>query len=179
MDKGKKMERCSRVLGVGIVMVMAIIMAKISTAEGHVLDSIQYTASLESIKKLELKKGDTHAILAQIKVHLQRLGYAEAKAEKENGLFDERLEAAVRLYQRSFNLPVTGILDGPTIHSISVPRCGREDAPLPQFCSHSAYLLLSTFFIIALFTKLRHAIPILVSRIMKRVSYYFDYSESH
>ncbi|GLJ44480.1 hypothetical protein SUGI_0933360 [Cryptomeria japonica] len=93
MDKGKKMERCIRVLGVGIVMVVAIIMG------------------IQHASKLEFKKG--------------------AEAEKENGLFDERLEATVRLYQSSFNLEVTGFLDAPTIQSLSLSRCGREDAHAP------------------------------------------------
>ncbi|XP_057866189.1 metalloendoproteinase 1-MMP-like [Cryptomeria japonica] len=116
MGKGKKMERCSRVLGVGIVMVVAII------------------TGIQHASRLEFKKGDSHGMVAEIKVHLQRLGYnaiAGAEVEKENGLFDERLEAAVRVYQSNFNLPVTGFLDAPTIQSLSLPRCGQEDAHAP------------------------------------------------
>ncbi|GLJ06470.1 hypothetical protein SUGI_0039920 [Cryptomeria japonica] len=109
------MERCNRVLGIGIVMVVEIIMG------------------IQHASKLEFKKGDSHGMVAEIKVQLQRLGYnaiAGAEAEKENGMFDEKLEATVRLYQSSFNLLVTGFLDAPTIQSLSLPRCGREDAPL-------------------------------------------------
>ncbi|XP_057866649.2 metalloendoproteinase 1-MMP-like [Cryptomeria japonica] len=89
---------------------------------------------IQHASRLELKKGDNHGMVAEIKVYLQRLGYnaiAGAKAEKENGLFDERLETAVRVYQSSFNLPVTGFLNAPTIQSLSLPRCGREDAHAP------------------------------------------------
>ncbi|GLJ44478.1 hypothetical protein SUGI_0933320 [Cryptomeria japonica] len=64
-------------------------------------------------------------MVAKIKVHLQRFGYnaiAGAEEEKEIGLFDEKLEAAMRLYYSSFNLQVTGFLDAPTIQSLSLPR---------------------------------------------------------
>ncbi|GLJ44467.1 hypothetical protein SUGI_0933040 [Cryptomeria japonica] len=125
---------CSCVVGFGIL--IAILVAKISISQGEELDMgirippnsrTPLISKLESMKKLELKKGDTHALLPDIKLQLYRLGYIEGNAGADDGLFDERLEAGLRLYQSSFNLPVTGFLDGPTIHSLSLPRCGRED----------------------------------------------------
>ncbi|GLJ44476.1 hypothetical protein SUGI_0933300 [Cryptomeria japonica] len=89
-------------------------------------------------------------MLAEIKVHLQRLGYnaiAGAEAEKENGLFDEKLEAAVRVYQSSFNLPVTGFLDTPTIQSLSLPRTSgaATESISSTICSHIRSAIAATF----------------------------------
>ncbi|GLJ44479.1 hypothetical protein SUGI_0933330 [Cryptomeria japonica] len=121
MGKGKKMERYNGLLGICIVMVVAIIMG------------------IQHVSGLEFKKGNIHGMLAEIKFHLERLGYnaiVGAEAEKENGLFDEKLEVVMRLYQSSFNLLVMGFLDAPTIQSLSLPWCGREDARAPLNLLH-------------------------------------------
>ncbi|GLJ44475.1 hypothetical protein SUGI_0933290 [Cryptomeria japonica] len=74
---------------------------------------------IQHASRLEFKKGDRHGMVAEIKVYLQRLGYnaiAGAEAEKENGLFDERLEAA-------------GFLESPKVQSRRRTRTPESASP--------------------------------------------------
>ncbi|KAA0037465.1 hypothetical protein IC582_020788 [Cucumis melo] len=65
----------------------------------------------------------------KVKAYLQRYGYFNN--ENDNNLstdaFDDRLESAIKLYQKFSNLKVSGVLDRETLQQMSKPRCGVRD----------------------------------------------------
>ncbi len=44
--------------------------------------------------------------------------------------YDEETEAAVKQYQKNFNLEQTGILDEKTVAQMQKPRCGNSDSDI-------------------------------------------------
>ncbi|KAJ7526444.1 hypothetical protein O6H91_16G007000 [Diphasiastrum complanatum] len=77
---------------------------------------------------LNAHKGEMHHALSKLKLYFQTFGYEDLHAgSNPSDEFDNTTEAAVRLYQENFGLPVTGILDAATIGQLTKPRCGRED----------------------------------------------------
>ncbi|KAL2344274.1 hypothetical protein Fmac_005559 [Flemingia macrophylla] len=73
-------------------------------------------------------RGDKYDGLANLKSYFQRFGYIpHAPPYNFSDNFDDALEAAIKTYQRNFNLNVTGVLDAATLHQIVLPRCGVAD----------------------------------------------------
>ncbi|CAA0805829.1 Matrixin family protein [Striga hermonthica] len=69
--------------------------------------------------------------LSQLKKYLSRLGYiaktSTTSPHDDDDFFDEKLELAIKIYQRFFKLQVNGILDAYTISKLKEPRCGVAD----------------------------------------------------
>ncbi|XP_066361455.1 metalloendoproteinase 1-MMP-like [Miscanthus floridulus] len=74
-------------------------------------------------------QGSRVAGLADLKRYLARFGYMQPPrpAHEHDDVFDEHMEAAVRRYQSSLSLPVTGRLDSSTLGLIITKRCGVAD----------------------------------------------------
>ncbi|XP_066365533.1 metalloendoproteinase 1-MMP-like [Miscanthus floridulus] len=77
----------------------------------------------------DARRGSRVAGLADLKRYLERFGYMQAPrpAHEHDDVFDEHMEAAVRRYQSSLSLPVTGRLDSSTLGRIMTKRCGMAD----------------------------------------------------
>uniref|UniRef100_A0A0D6R9P5 Peptidase metallopeptidase domain-containing protein n=1 Tax=Araucaria cunninghamii TaxID=56994 RepID=A0A0D6R9P5_ARACU len=75
------------------------------------------------------RKGDNMEGITELKRYFLSFGYLNSEAIDNNttDFYDDRLESAVKLYQRAFALPVTGNLDNGTLSQIMAPRCGVED----------------------------------------------------
>ncbi|MED6149976.1 hypothetical protein PIB30_067757 [Stylosanthes scabra] len=72
--------------------------------------------------------GKTYEGLSKIKNYFHHFGYIpNAPPSNFTDDFDDALEAAVRTYQKNFNLNVTGELDDATLSQIVRPRCGVAD----------------------------------------------------
>ncbi|XP_068327703.1 metalloendoproteinase 2-MMP-like [Pyrus communis] len=66
--------------------------------------------------------------LGKLKKYFNRFGYIpNLPTTNLTDDFDEDLEAALKTYQKNFNLNVTGELDGPTLEHLVKPRCGNPD----------------------------------------------------
>ncbi|KAF8697908.1 hypothetical protein HU200_035405 [Digitaria exilis] len=78
---------------------------------------------------LDARRGSHVTGLAELKRYLARFGYMPGSPEHEppNDAFDAHMEAAVRRYQSTLSLPVTGQLDSATLDRIMAPRCGVGD----------------------------------------------------
>ncbi|KAI5077845.1 hypothetical protein GOP47_0007669 [Adiantum capillus-veneris] len=90
----------------------------------------QYTAGVWGHFKslLNAGLGDSRGSLAPLKRYFAHFGYLNLSSSTNvTALFDDSTLAALRLYQQSFNLPISGKLDMPTLLKIMTPRCGRED----------------------------------------------------
>jgi hypothetical protein len=74
----------------------------------------------------DARRGSRVAGLADLKRYLARFGYMQPRPAHDD-VFDERMEAAVRRYQSSLSLPVTGRLDSSTLGRIMTKRCGVAD----------------------------------------------------
>ncbi|GLT40048.1 hypothetical protein SLA2020_142060 [Shorea laevis] len=65
--------------------------------------------------------------LFKLKKYFCRFGYIPDVGSNFTDDFDNALEAALRTYQKNFNLNVTGQLDDQTLQQIMRPRCGNAD----------------------------------------------------
>ncbi|KAL5800398.1 hypothetical protein ACOSQ4_033282 [Xanthoceras sorbifolium] len=89
----------------------------------------QFLQSLEECQKGQKVKG-----LQDLKKYLYKFGYLnyDVPASLENvdddhDQFDDLLESAIKTYQRSYGLNVTGTLDSDTVNQMMKPRCGVPD----------------------------------------------------
>ncbi|XP_057762958.1 metalloendoproteinase 2-MMP [Arachis stenosperma] len=74
------------------------------------------------------QRGKTYEGLSKIKDYFHHFGYIpNAPPSNFTDDFDDALEAAVKIYQKNFNLNVTGELDDATLSQIVRPRCGIAD----------------------------------------------------
>ncbi|KAG6602465.1 Metalloendoproteinase 3-MMP, partial [Cucurbita argyrosperma subsp. sororia] len=76
------------------------------------------------------QKGDKLEGIHQLKKYLRHFGYlndVQIHSKTIDNDFDESLESAVKMYQKNFNLKVTGALDAVTLAQMSKPRCGVAD----------------------------------------------------
>ncbi|PIM99717.1 Envelysin [Handroanthus impetiginosus] len=74
------------------------------------------------------RKGDLAEGLSHLKKYLAYLGYIPTiPTLKNNDLFDDTLELALKRYQKFYNLKVTGILYMDTVKLLQKPRCGVPD----------------------------------------------------
>ncbi|KAK7407295.1 hypothetical protein VNO78_09092 [Psophocarpus tetragonolobus] len=73
--------------------------------------------------------GKTYNGLSNLKNYFNYFGYIPNAPSSSNFTddFDEALEAAVKAYQKNFNLNITGVLDDATMSQIVKPRCGVAD----------------------------------------------------
>jgi hypothetical protein len=76
------------------------------------------------------KKGDEHSCIKHLKRFMKKSGclpHLDQHHRPPTTLFNDRLEAALRIYQRKLNVYVTIFLDTATLDSLRVPRCERND----------------------------------------------------
>jgi peptidoglycan hydrolase-like protein with peptidoglycan-binding domain len=73
-----------------------------------------------------LKLGDAHAELPALQGYLMRFGYISRSASVA-ATFDDKTEAAIKLFQQRHALPVTGTIDDATVKVMEMPRCGVPD----------------------------------------------------
>ncbi|KAK4785759.1 hypothetical protein SAY86_002448 [Trapa natans] len=71
--------------------------------------------------------GDILDGLGNMKKYFQQFGYIPQGYSDFIDEFDDALEAAIKTYQRNFNLKPTGLLDEATIEQMAKPRCGNAD----------------------------------------------------
>jgi hypothetical protein len=94
------------------------------------------------IPERQTKAGDSGTDVEPVYEYLKRFGYfpnpelasvhpswrpAMAFAPEDTSQFDDRLETAVRLFQRAYHLTETGEVDAATLELMSRPRCGFPD----------------------------------------------------
>ncbi|XP_060672807.1 metalloendoproteinase 1-MMP [Ziziphus jujuba] len=77
-------------------------------------------------------KGQSAKDIPNLKRYLKKFGYLNNYDEAtlnndQDDYFDDTLESAVKLYQKNYNLSVTGKLVSATIKQMSLPRCGVPD----------------------------------------------------
>ncbi|KAK1570396.1 hypothetical protein Q3G72_001256 [Acer saccharum] len=87
----------------------------------------QFLQSLENVQKID----HNYTGIKDLKKYLKRFGYLKnyddnVPAGLEDA-HDNDLLAAIKLYQQSFRLNVTGILDSDTVTQMMKPRCGVPD----------------------------------------------------
>ncbi|CAA7036123.1 unnamed protein product [Microthlaspi erraticum] len=76
--------------------------------------------------------------LCKIKQYFQHFGYIpQTLSGNFTDDFDDILKNAVEMYQRNFQLKVTGELDEPTLKHVVVPRCGVGDVVNGKSNMHS------------------------------------------
>ena len=75
-----------------------------------------------------IKPGDTHAGVCEVKRYLKHYDYAESQTFSINDDFDEETRMALLKFQSWFNLKPTGTLDGPTKAALTQPRCAHSRA---------------------------------------------------
>ncbi|TXG49381.1 hypothetical protein EZV62_025256 [Acer yangbiense] len=81
---------------------------------------------LENVQKID----HNNTGIKDLKKYLQKFGYLKNYDNVPAGLedaHDNDLLAAIKLYQQSFRLNVTGILDSDTVTQMMKPRCGVPD----------------------------------------------------
>ncbi|KAK3228404.1 hypothetical protein Dsin_000285 [Dipteronia sinensis] len=87
----------------------------------------QFLQSLENVQKID----HNYTGIKDLKKYLIKFGYLKNYDENvPAGLedaHDNDLLAAIKLYQRSFRLNVTGVLDSDTVTQMMKPRCGVPD----------------------------------------------------
>ncbi|XP_057458284.1 metalloendoproteinase 2-MMP-like [Lotus japonicus] len=73
-------------------------------------------------------RGENYDGLSNLKSYFKRFGYIpHAPPSNFSDDFDDALEAAIKTYQKNFNLNITGDLDDKTLRQIMLPRCGVAD----------------------------------------------------
>lgn len=82
------------------------------------------------------RKGDIIEGIHDVKTYLRRYGYLNNKktnshTDENDNVFDDGLESAIKTYQKTFNLSITGVLDKATLAQFSKPRCA-----VPDFFNH-------------------------------------------
>ncbi|CAL1375338.1 unnamed protein product [Linum trigynum] len=104
-----------------------------------VINSAAFAAPLGFIKQLEGgRRGQSIEGLRDVKQYLQKFGYYlnddhkdtnanEATVHQNYDEFDELLEAAIKRYQLTHRIPVSGALDRATTTQMMIPRCGVSD----------------------------------------------------
>ncbi|KVH92768.1 metalloendoproteinase 1-like [Cynara cardunculus var. scolymus] len=104
-----------------------------SQTKGHFGNHAKLS-SIESIKQLETccEVGSEAQGLHQLKLYLARFGYLDYQitldhVSAKDDKFDDKLEAALKTYQKYNHLNSTGTLDGPTVSQMLIPRCGLPD----------------------------------------------------
>ncbi|KAK7367948.1 hypothetical protein VNO80_09968 [Phaseolus coccineus] len=74
------------------------------------------------------RPGKAYDGLSNLKNYFHYFGYIPtAPSSNFTDEFDDALEAAVKAYQKNFNLNITGELDDATMQQIVLPRCGVAD----------------------------------------------------
>ncbi|KAG9441895.1 hypothetical protein H6P81_017749 [Aristolochia fimbriata] len=78
--------------------------------------------------------GETVTGLHKLKHYLARFGYLDRGAHvaaagigEEEDRFDDGLESALKLFQRTHKLNVSGVVDSATLDLVKTPRCGVPD----------------------------------------------------
>ncbi|KAH7533551.1 hypothetical protein FEM48_Zijuj04G0143100 [Ziziphus jujuba var. spinosa] len=94
--------------------------------------SLMSSQPFKSFANLQgLSKGDTAKGISELKRYLNRFGYLNLDQATLNDVvddrFDDALESALKLYQKYFNLEITGKIDSDTIKQMMLPRCGLPD----------------------------------------------------
>lgn len=74
----------------------------------------------------DLKEGEAHPSMTQVKNYLKHYGYLEPEASESEEL-DAPTTAALADFQQRFKVGTPGILDEPTREAMSAPRCGIPD----------------------------------------------------
>ncbi|KAM1019681.1 hypothetical protein ACFX2J_040880 [Malus domestica] len=99
-------------------------LAKPTDDHDHKHDSFEFIQYLEGCHK-----GQNVSGLQELKKHLTKFGYFNYDHSKhaDNDEFDDLLESAIKSYQKSYHLKVTGSLDTTTAKQMMVPRCGVPD----------------------------------------------------
>lgn len=72
------------------------------------------------------RAGERRDGLNKLKEYFHDFGYIP-DASNFTDDFDDALEAAIKTYQKNFNLDPTGLLDEATMKQIVLPRCGNAD----------------------------------------------------
>lgn len=73
------------------------------------------------------RNGNKSEGLSKLKTYFHYFGYIPDLPTNVTDDFDDELEAALKTYQKNFNLNVTGQLDNQTLQHIVRPRCGNAD----------------------------------------------------
>ncbi|CAN6568476.1 unnamed protein product [Malus baccata var. baccata] len=99
-------------------------LAKPTDPHGHQHDSFKFIQHLEGCHK-----GQNVSGLQELKKYFTKFGYLNYDHSKHanDDEFDDLLESAIKSYQKSFHLNVTGSLDTTTVKRMMVPRCGVPD----------------------------------------------------
>ncbi|KAK2634164.1 hypothetical protein Ddye_028956 [Dipteronia dyeriana] len=88
----------------------------------HIHSPFQFIQTLENCQKGQQLKGLQH-----LKKYLQEFGYLKYNVDHHSEVFNDLLESAIKTYQCSYGLNVTGILDSDTVNQMMKPRCGVPD----------------------------------------------------
>ncbi|KAK4835200.1 hypothetical protein QYF36_006711 [Acer negundo] len=88
----------------------------------HIHNPFQFIQTLENFQNGQQVKGLQH-----LKKYLQDFGYLNYNVDHHSEVFDNLLESAIKTYQYSYGLNVTGILDSDTVKQMMKPRCGAPD----------------------------------------------------
>jgi len=98
--------------------------------------------SLVNVPSIGLAKGSSGDEVLRVQNYLMQYGYIQppqgsilnAKIDKKKaieppakGEFDEKMEMALKLFQQTNQLPITGDLNKETLHLMMQPRCGIPD----------------------------------------------------
>ncbi|XP_054824728.1 metalloendoproteinase 5-MMP-like [Prosopis cineraria] len=75
----------------------------------------------------QLQLGDVIEGLSTLRRYLQFSGYHKDTLNPDSDEFTEDLKSALRVFQRTYNLDVTGQPDSRTVSLITQPRCGVPD----------------------------------------------------
>ncbi|KAL8057137.1 hypothetical protein ABFX02_04G165000 [Erythranthe guttata] len=97
------------------------------------------STTLEFLNQLGgIKKGDNVKSVYELKNYLSYLGYlnhnghSNDHSQKHENVFDDSLEIAIKKYQESHDLNITGLLDANTITKMHQTRCGMPDFSNPN-----------------------------------------------
>ena len=97
--------------------------------------------------KIGLKPDDEDEDVGLLQNYLKKYGYIQlekeapfgeqlasggAKEQPRTNVFDTSTEEALKLFQRFYRLPVTGVLDEATVELMNAPRCGNPDFQIQE-----------------------------------------------
>ncbi|KAL4567475.1 hypothetical protein LXL04_023059 [Taraxacum kok-saghyz] len=90
------------------------------------------------------RKGETVKGIRDLKLYLAHFGYLNYQKtpnviDLEEDHFEEDLEEALKSYQAFYHLNATGVLDGPTVSQMFVPRCGCPDKDIHKNTDNSLH----------------------------------------
>ncbi|KAH7302057.1 hypothetical protein KP509_23G054500 [Ceratopteris richardii] len=115
---------------------MAVPLRAVTLNPGALPAALQIPNSLENFVAgvwsqfsvlLDAGIGDAKDAIVPLKRYFSHFGYLNLSGTNATEIFDTDLLSAVKLYQQSFRLEVSGKLDLKTLTKIMTPRCGRED----------------------------------------------------